>query len=297
MPAATVLIPTHDHAETLPLAVASVQEQSLPDFELFIVGDGVGEASRRASHELAARDKRIRFFDFPKGPRKGERHRHTALEEAAGRFVAYLGDDDVWMPNHLETLDALLGTADFGHSLHLGVDEAGELFARPADLENPAFRDRLLHEMFNGFDLTFAGHTLAAYRRLPEGWRTTPPEFPWTDLYMWRQFLSQPWCRAKSVMVPTAICTQTHQRPHLTNGQMAAELTRWREAIARPGFREDLWQGLCQDFARQLVGHELDGTSLVGLTAAAGSILKRRLPWRIKAPLKEMRRRLTLRSY
>ncbi len=297
MPAATVLIPTHDHPETLPLAVASVQAQSLQDFELFVVADGVGGATRRAMAELAARDSRIRVFDFPKGPRKGEVHRHAALREAAGRIVAYLGDDDLWMPNHLETLNGLLTTADFGHSVHLGIDAQGILRARPADLENPTFRDRLLSEMFNAFDLTFAGHTLAAYRRLPEGWRTTPPEFPWTDLYMWRQFLSQPWCRAKSAMIPTAICTQTHMRPRLSNGQMAAELTRWQAEFAKPGFREQLWQQIAQDFARQLVARELEGTSLSGLTASAGSILKRRLPWRIKHPLKEMRRRLSWRSH
>jgi hypothetical protein len=42
----------------------------------------------------------------------------------------------------------------------------------------------MLHTMFNCFDFTFAGHTMEAYRKLPYGWRTTPQEFPWTDLYM-----------------------------------------------------------------------------------------------------------------
>src|SRR5688572_28531652 len=37
---ATVVIPTHDHADTLTRAVASVQAQTLADFELFVVGDG-----------------------------------------------------------------------------------------------------------------------------------------------------------------------------------------------------------------------------------------------------------------
>jgi len=95
MPAATVLIPTHDRPECLRHSIASAQAQSLDDFELFVIGDGVTDATRAVMTELAAADPRIRFFDFPKGPRRGEVHRHTALAEAAGRFVAYLGDDDV----------------------------------------------------------------------------------------------------------------------------------------------------------------------------------------------------------
>ena len=46
MTAATVLIPTHEHVEPLRHAVASAQAQTLADFELFIVGDGVTDATR-----------------------------------------------------------------------------------------------------------------------------------------------------------------------------------------------------------------------------------------------------------
>src|SRR6266700_639895 len=216
MTAATVLIPTHEHVETLRHAVASVQLQTLQDFELLIVGAGVADATRVVVAELSAADSRIRFLDFRKGPRMGESHRHQALQRAQGRFVAYLGDDDCWMPNHLEVLDALLADADFGHTLQLGIGAEGQIVVMPADLQNSAFRSRMLNELFNRFDLTFAGHTMAAYHRLPHGWRTTPPEFPWTDLYMWRQFLAEPWCRARSAMVPTGINTWTHLRPRAT---------------------------------------------------------------------------------
>jgi glycosyltransferase involved in cell wall biosynthesis len=255
---ATVLIPTHEHVESLRHAVAGVQQQSLQDFELFIVGDGVSGAGRAVVTELAAADSRIRFFDFPKGPRKGEIHRHQALQHAQGRFVAYLGDDDIWLPNHLEVLGTLLADADFGHTLQVGVDAKGDFAFLAADLENPAFRQRMLTELFNRFDFTFAGHTTAAYRRLPYGWRTTPPDFPWTDLYMWRQFLAEPWCRARSAIVPTGINTWTHLRPQLSDRERADELGHLRAQAAQPGFREDLWRAVAKCFARESVGFELD---------------------------------------
>ena len=258
MTVATVLIPTHEHVASLRHSVASVQEQSLQDFELFIVGDGVGEATRALVAELAANDRRIRFFDFPKGPRKGEIHRHAALQHAQGRFVAYLGDDDYWMPHHLEVLDELLTDADFGHTLQVSVGRDYEIVVLPADLENPAFRARMLGELFNRFDFTFAGHTLAAYRRLPHGWRTTPPDFPYTDLYMWRQFLAEPWCRARSAMVPTGINTWTHLRPNLSDEERGKELAYWHAHAADPAFRERLWRKTAHCLATQSVSIELD---------------------------------------
>ena len=66
MPVVTVLIPTHDHAETLPIAIASVREQTLQDFELLVVGDGVGEATRKIASELSADFRRLpQSFVFP----------------------------------------------------------------------------------------------------------------------------------------------------------------------------------------------------------------------------------------
>jgi GalNAc5-diNAcBac-PP-undecaprenol beta-1,3-glucosyltransferase len=300
MTVATVLIPTHNHIETLRYSVASVQQQSLQDFELFIVGDGVGDATRAVVSELSATDRRIQFFDFPKGPRKGEIHRHEALRRAQGRFVAYLGDDDIWMPNHLEVLDALLNDADFGHTMHVAIDAEGQIVVLAADLQNASLRNRMIGELHNRFDFTFAGHTLAAYRRLPHGWRTTPPEFPWTDLYMWRQFLTEPWCRARSAMVPTGINTSTHQRPHLNDQERADDLSYWYAQAATPAFRECLWRKIAERFASESIAFEHDArryaaesTRLEDERSALTSHLaamRNSTSWRVTRPLRQFRR-------
>jgi glycosyltransferase involved in cell wall biosynthesis len=274
MPAATILIPTHERPESLRQSIASAQSQTLGDFELFVVGDGVRDATRAVMIELMAADRRIRFFDYPKGPRKGEIHRHAALKEATGRFVAYLGDDDLWLENHLLTLDQLLRRADFGHTLHVGAGAHGGISVLAADLGNPAFRSRMLTELFNRFDFTFGGHTLAAYRRLPFGWRTTPPEFPWTDLYMWRQFLAEPWCRAQTAMVPTGICTQSSGRPHATDAERAAELARWRGEFAKPSFHALLWRRTFKALAIGLRRRELRPRSVGSLLRSAARLLR-----------------------
>jgi hypothetical protein len=290
MTAATVLIPTHEHVETLRHAVASVQQQTLQDLELFIVGDGVADATRALVTELSAADGRIRFFDYPKGPRKGEIHRHQALQQAQGRVVAYLGDDDCWMPHHLAVLDALLADADFGHTMQLGIGEDGHIVVLPADLENPRFCARMLGTLFNCFDLTFAGHTMAAYRRLPHGWRTTPPDFPWTDLYMWRQFLAEPWCRARSAMVPTGINTWTHLRPHLSDAERAADLGHWRAQISRPEFRETLWREVARQFAGQAIYAQLEYIQAAADLSASLAEMRASTSWQVTWPLRAVGR-------
>ena len=99
-------------------------------------------------------------------------------------------------------MEDLLSDADFGHTLHVMIDK-GEVVVRPANMENLAFRERMITERFNRVDFSFGGHTIAAYHRLPRGWNTIPSDFPLADLYMWRQFLAQPWCRARSAWIPT----------------------------------------------------------------------------------------------
>src|SRR5262245_12366012 len=123
MPRASVLIPTHSHrAATLPFAVASVQAQDIEDIEILIVGDGVDDSARSTVERLQAIDSRIRFFDFPKGPRNGEIHRDGVLRQARGRIVCYQADDDLWLPGHLQDMTTALENGVFLGAMHANVE-------------------------------------------------------------------------------------------------------------------------------------------------------------------------------
>src|SRR5205085_4915460 len=94
----TVLVPTHNHGYLIDFALRSVLNQTLQDFELLVVGDGMSDEGRERVRGFMAKDPRVRLFDFPKGPRRGEMHRHRVLTEAArGQIVCYLSDDDMFM--------------------------------------------------------------------------------------------------------------------------------------------------------------------------------------------------------
>jgi Glycosyl transferase family 2 len=226
MPSITILIPTFNHADTLTVSIDSVLAQTIEDYEVFVIGDGVPERTREIMAEFCQRDSRIRFFDNPKGLRHGEQYRHAALQQASGRLVCYLCDDDLWLPHHLEVLTALLETADFAHTLHVSVHPDGNITSRAGDLNDAPTRKRMLNQKWNFFGPTVTGHTLGAYRRLPEGWRPAPAEM-WSDLYMWRQFLTQPNMVFLSDSTITALHFASPQRPNQNPEQRAAELRDW----------------------------------------------------------------------
>ncbi len=227
-PVATILIPTHDHGPTLRASIASALAQTCP-VEVFIIGDGVPQETRFILSDFAQTDQRIRFFDHPKGARNGEAYRHAALEEAQGRIVCYLSDDDLYFPNHVQVMSQLLEDADFAHALPVEVRLDGSLFVRTVDLESSIYQRELL-EGRNRIPLSCGAHTLAAYRELEQGWSTTPlGEFP--DLHMWCKFLRHPGFRFKAANVPTFLGFPAAPRKHHTGEQRYQELQIWLDQL------------------------------------------------------------------
>lgn len=245
---ATVLIPTTaDRGPLLQFSVATVQAQTLEDIEIMIVGDGVDDATRATVQKLATDDPRIRFFDFPKDERRGERNRHQLLtNEVQGHFVAYLCDRDLWLPNHLEISGELLADADFAYTLRFTIGEDGKpkLFWR-SDLSDPAVQARHMEFGDMLIPLSMVSHTMDAYRRLPHGWRTTPPGIA-TDRHMWNQFLEQPWCRVAASWAPTVLRFKRGNHPGLSVAQRLAEIETWADRMHKPGFATSLHLGIIE---------------------------------------------------
>jgi hypothetical protein len=275
----------------LPLAVASVQAQGVQDIEILIVGDGVDDSVRSTVERLRAADARIRFFDFPKGPRNGEIHRDGVLRQARGRIVCYQADDDLWLPGHLEEMETALENADFVGAMHVNVEREGRVRGYFFDIERPEFRELWVSWQAhpygswasNGFGLAFAGHRLEAYLRLPEGWTTTPTGLP-TDQFMWMKFARQPWCRIRSLQWPVSLHFPAPDRRDWTEQQRVDELARWTDIIARPNGMEHLYRAMLRTFGDTLLEHGLMVTQQgAAAAAAAAAALEREQALRAKA--------------
>ena len=221
----TIILPTtSDRGLLLPFSVASVQQQTLRAFELFVIGDGVDESTRAVIVELMRGDSRIHFFDHEKHSRRGEIHRHEALQQARGYFVAYLCDRDLWLPNHLEILAHHLKTASLVATNYYFV-RRNQRLVLPYLPVSP-------RQAVRGI-LSAAGHRLDFYRMLPHGWRTTPTNRA-TDLYMWDQMLAHPDCRVAVAWQPTLLYFKRNNHPGWPTQQRFEELTRWSALLQTP---------------------------------------------------------------
>ena len=96
-PAVTVVIPTYNRAALLPRALGSVLEQTAADrCEIIVVDDGSTDATAAV---LARYGARIRVIRQPNRGLGGARN--TGIRAAAGEFIAFLDDDDLWVPDKL----------------------------------------------------------------------------------------------------------------------------------------------------------------------------------------------------
>jgi GT2 family glycosyltransferase len=106
-PLVSVIIPTHNRARSLRRALDSVfaQEGSPEHFELEILL--IDDASNDETPELLRGYPRVRYIRLPQNLGTSAA-RNAGLKNAGGRYVAFLDDDDEWLPWKLRRQVALL---------------------------------------------------------------------------------------------------------------------------------------------------------------------------------------------
>jgi len=129
-PRVTVIIPTYNYAGVLPYSVGSVLDQTFRDFELLVVGDGCTDESERVI--TAFDDPRVHWINLPRNTRHQAGPNNEGLRCARGAVIAYLGHDDLWLPNHLDVLTkALDRDVPAAHTSVLYVDPCRPCFTGP----------------------------------------------------------------------------------------------------------------------------------------------------------------------
>ncbi len=265
-----LVIPTHSHPETLPLAIASAQNQTEQNLGIVVIGDGVSDDTRDALAPILKSDERVSFVDRPKTVRHGEEYRDEVIRASRATAIGYLCDDDLLFPDHIQTLAGLLEGVDFVNTLPIFINRDGSLHHMVCDLADPASVKWHLDPavMRNTVSLTGVLHSRAAYKALPHGWRPAP-KGRWTDHYMWEQFFSAPNFTARTS--PRATTAKFNQigREDMTGAERARELDDFARKMSAPGFSE-MWDARVRDSERQtLVRLALDNTVLQDNCASA----------------------------
>lgn len=99
MPKVSVIISTYNRAEYLKKAIASVLAQTFKDFELLIVDDCSSDNTSQLVENST--DTRIRYIR--NNSNKGiAAVRNIGVNNSIGTYIAFLDDDDEWLPDKLE---------------------------------------------------------------------------------------------------------------------------------------------------------------------------------------------------
>jgi glycosyltransferase involved in cell wall biosynthesis len=108
-PFVTVVTATYNWPSVLRLAIQTVLQQTFRDFEYIIVGDCCTDETEEVVRSFD--DPRIIWRNLPVNSGNQAFPNQIGMEMARGEVVAYLNHDDLWFPDHLETLEEKSGGA------------------------------------------------------------------------------------------------------------------------------------------------------------------------------------------
>ena len=128
-PRVSVVIPAFNRAHIIGPTIESVQRQMFEQWELIVFDDGSDDDTFEVVTSYAASDPRIVVGRGPNGGVAAARNRGFAMSSPHTEFVSFLDSDDIWDPDALETLVAVLD-ADPDlvavHALARCIDELGQ---------------------------------------------------------------------------------------------------------------------------------------------------------------------------
>jgi glycosyltransferase involved in cell wall biosynthesis len=184
-----VVIPTHNRRDRLLQAITSVRNQTRPAEQIIIVADGCTDDSVAAVGDLG--DPKIEVLDLPKGPRLGWALRNQALEIATGDVVSYLGDDDLYLPDHLERVGALhdTGRFDFVQANTIVAWPDGRLRPMGLDWGVPELRRSFAAREKRANPMASASHRKGLAEKAG-GWSADPPPGVGGDEDLFRRILT-----------------------------------------------------------------------------------------------------------
>ena len=116
-PLVTVIVATYNRCATLRWTIESVLRQSFAGFELLVIGDACTDGA--AEVVAAFDDPRIQWINLPVNSGSQSGPNNEGLRRARGKYIAYLGHDDLWFPWRLSGMVEALEASgdDFVHGL------------------------------------------------------------------------------------------------------------------------------------------------------------------------------------
>lgn len=97
----SIITPAYNAAEYIAETIESVLEQTYPKWEMLIVNDCSKDNTAEIVQSYAVKDKRIKLINLKQNSGAAVA-RNTAIQNAKGRYIAFLDSDDIWKKEKLQ---------------------------------------------------------------------------------------------------------------------------------------------------------------------------------------------------
>ena len=134
-PLVSAIITTHNRIELLKRAILSVKNQTYPNIEIIVVNYNSNDGTTEYLNKLSDSSSNIlHVYISPDESRGGNYARNQGINNAGGDYVAFLDDDDEWMPEKIEKQmelfqqDPLYGMVYCGRRIEKDMREQKEVY-------------------------------------------------------------------------------------------------------------------------------------------------------------------------
>jgi glycosyltransferase involved in cell wall biosynthesis len=132
----SIVIPTYNSARYVTAAIESVLAQTFKDFEILVIDDGSTDETREVLKKYAAP---VRYLYKTNGGVSSARN--YGIEQARGKYIAFLDADDLWMPEKLEKQLAVMEADKEIGLCYAATEKVDENLAPISVIEARAFDD------------------------------------------------------------------------------------------------------------------------------------------------------------
>ncbi len=187
-PIVSVIMPTHNDVKYLTRAIDSVISQSFKEWELLVVDDGSTDETPDVIASYCKKDERIKPFRIEKASGSPTKPRNIGIENATGRYIAFLDSDDVWLPTKLERQIATFEKhedAAIVFSYYNTINEQGLMMNKP--VVSPATTN---------YKQLLKGNVIGCLTAVYDTQKTGKLYFPYCgheDYVVWLSILKQNW--------------------------------------------------------------------------------------------------------
>jgi glycosyltransferase involved in cell wall biosynthesis len=98
----SVIMPTYGRGRHITPTIQSVLGQTFGNFELLVVGDGCSDDTEQTVKMFPS--DRVKWVNLPKNTGSQSAPNNEGLRISRGNWIAYIGHDDIWAPDHLERM-------------------------------------------------------------------------------------------------------------------------------------------------------------------------------------------------